>query len=78
MCVCVCVCVCVCLSVCLSVFLCVYVHLLVFKRLVKSFGKKFFAYRGYILWNELPNSIKQIQDFENSRNTVKSHFLDLH
>ena len=26
---------------------------------VKSFGKKYFAYRGCILWNDLPKSIKK-------------------
>ena len=31
---------------------------------VKSFGKKSFAYRGCMVWNDLPNNIQQIQDFQ--------------
>ena len=30
----------------------------------KSFGKRSFVYLGCILWNELPNRIKRIQDFK--------------
>ena len=30
---------------------------------LKSFGKRSFAYRGCILWNDLPNSIQVVQDF---------------
>ena len=44
---------------------------------VKSFGKKSFAYRGCMVWNDLPNNIQQIQDFQIFKNSVKSHFLDL-
>ena len=28
---------------------------------VKSFGRKYFAYRGCMVWNDLPNNIQQIQ-----------------
>ena len=44
---------------------------------VKSFGKKSFAYGGCMVWNDLPNNIQQIQDFQIFKNSVKSHFLDL-
>ena len=29
-------------------------------QIVKGFGKKSFACRGYTLWNDLPNNIKSI------------------
>ena len=44
---------------------------------VKSFGKKSFVYRRCILWNELPNNVKQIHSFQTFKTAVKSHFLDL-
>ena len=44
---------------------------------VKCFGKKYFAYRECIIWNDLPNSIHKIQDFQIFKNSVRSHFLDL-
>ena len=44
---------------------------------VERFGKKSFVYRRCILCNELPNRIKQIQDFKNFKNTGQSHFSDL-
>ena len=44
---------------------------------VKGFGKKSFAYNGCILWNYLPNTIKEIEDIHNSKMDVKKYFLDL-
>ena len=44
---------------------------------VKSFGKKYFVYRGLIIWNELSNNIKQIHGFQTFKTAAKSHFLDL-
>ena len=44
---------------------------------VKGFSKKSFAYNGCILWNDLPNSIKEIEDIHNFEMAVKEHFLDL-
>ena len=43
---------------------------------MKGFSKKSFAYNGCILWNDLPNSIKEIEG--NFKMAVKEHFfLDL-
>ena len=44
---------------------------------VKGFGKKTFAYNGCILWNDLPNSIKETEGIHNYKMAVKEHFLDL-
>ena len=44
---------------------------------VKGFVKKSFAYNGCILWNDLPNSIKEIEGVHNFKMAVKEHFLDL-
>ena len=44
---------------------------------VKGFGKKLIAYNGCILWNDLPNSIKEIEGIHNFKMAVKEHFLDL-
>ena len=44
---------------------------------VKGFSKKSFAYNGCILWNDLPNSIKEIEDIHNFEMAVKEQFLDL-
>ncbi|MCU7801520.1 MAG: reverse transcriptase family protein [gamma proteobacterium symbiont of Lucinoma myriamae] len=44
---------------------------------VKGFGKKSFGYNGCILWNKLPNDIKEIQGFNNFKKAVKAYFLDL-
>ena len=44
---------------------------------VKSFGRKSFAYRGCMVWNDLPDNIQQLQDFQIFKNSVKSHILDL-
>ena len=40
---------------------------------VKYFGKKLFAYNGCILWNDRPNSIKEIEGIHNFKLTVKEH-----
>ena len=42
---------------------------------VKRFRKMSFVYRGCILWNELPNNIKQIHGFQTLKTAVKSHFF---
>ena len=44
---------------------------------LEGFGKKSFAYNGCILWNDLPNSIKEIEGINNFKMAVKEHFLDL-
>ena len=44
---------------------------------MNGFGKKSFAYNGCILWNDLPNSIKEIEGIHNFKMAVKEHFLDL-
>lgn len=44
---------------------------------VKGFGKKSFVYSGCILWNDLPNNIKEIQGIYDFKMAVKKHFLQL-
>ena len=43
---------------------------------VKSFERSL-VYGGCILWNELPNNVKQMHGFQTFKTAVKSHFLDL-
>ena len=42
---------------------------------VKGFGKKSFAYKGCMLWNDLPLSIRKINGFREFKVAVKNHFL---
>ena len=44
---------------------------------VKGFGNKSFAYDGCISWNDLQNSIKEIEGNNNFKMAVKEHFLNL-
>ena len=41
---------------------------------MKGFDKKSFAYNGCILWNDLPNSIKEIENTHIFKMLVKEHF----
>ena len=42
-----------------------------------KYKQESFAYNGCILWNDLPNSIKEIEGIHNFKMAVKEHFLDL-
>ena len=42
---------------------------------VKGFGKKSFAYDRCISWNDLPNSINEIEGINNFKMVVKEHFF---
>jgi hypothetical protein len=42
---------------------------------VKGFGKKSFAYQGCVLWNNLPQLIRNITVFKHFKEAVKLHFL---
>ena len=44
---------------------------------VNGFGKESFAYNGCILWNDLPNNIKEIQGIYNFKKALKAYILDL-
>ena len=45
---------------------------------VKGFGKKTFAYNGCILWNSLPQEIRDIRSISTFKSKVKSHLLQMH
>ena len=40
----------------------------------KVYARSPFAYNGCILWNGLPNSIKEIEGIRNFKMAVKEHF----
>ena len=42
---------------------------------VQGFGQKSFAYKGCMLWNDLPFSIRKINGLREFKIAVKNHLL---